>query len=412
MQSIQKECPQLFIENAVYNDLCEIAPISIVLDTKYYEYSTLTVQIPFNQWELALKSADQVTDKTLVETWAIEREKRLKKPAFVKNNQNGSYYFINKVHYTEQQGKRLITLDCIDELSFLDKTTITPISMEQDTQQHKGAVGNYVHKIMEDALVPDAIEYDTEKRQLRLQGVFSCSGTATTYNVQPYDVLGETCQKMLKLHEMGLRIRNDIYIDGKRVIDVFQGKDRTQFNSDRFVFSEQFGNLYNLDVVWNESNLYSNIQAVTQFNGKVDTTVTTTQGQTVTCDARTTREGQVVDSKEFFIPYNNCMKTDKNIQVTLTQDQQSQMSANDFEMYLADECAKRLRTDCKEVTNISFDVLGVGYEFGKDFDIGDKVQVEIENLGVSQGMRVIDVSETWENNTYKVNYELGNPLKQ
>jgi len=409
MQFIQKEMPSIILQNAEYTNLLETTPISLVINTKYYEVDTATIVLPYEQWTTAIQTYQNLLSTSYAHDWQRVRDERTKSPTFFLNLDTGDYYYISKIHYSEQNNKRIVTFDCYTEDLFLNYSFVNPMSLTMaETQGHRGAVGNYCHKLMEDALTERVASFDIERRPLVLQGTFSYPGTMTSFNVEPYANMGETVRSMLKLHEAGIHMRGDTH-----QIDVFRGNDRTPASgTNPIIFSQKFGNVYNVDIVTNKEHVRSVLSATAQFNGKRAESDTDTSALTVATDSRTTQNGQIVEPSEFYIPYCLWETFKENLDMKLTQEQLDNMEVNQFELLLANECSRQLHETCNLITNVSFDVVGNSYVFGEDFNIGDLCQVEIETFGISQPMRVIDVMETWENNEYKVNYEFGNPLNQ
>lgn len=409
MQFTQKRMPNIILQNAEYTNLLEVTPITLVINTKYYEVDTATIVLPYGQWLSAVNTAKTLTSSSYSHNWQRIRDERTKYPSFFHNLSTGDYYYISKIHYSEQNNKRIVTFDCFTEDLFLNYSVINPISLtDPNTQGHRGAVGNYCHKLMEDAQTERTSSFDIERRPLTLQGTFSYAGNATSFNVEPYANMGETVRSMLKLHEAGIHMRGDTH-----KIDVFKGNDRTPASgTNPIIFSQNFGNVYNVDIVTNKEHVRSVLIASAQFNGKHLETDTDTTALTIVTDSRTSEQGQIVDPEDFYVPYNLWEIYKENLDMKLTQEQLNNMEANQFELLLANECNRQLHETCNLITNVSFDVIGNSYTFGEDFSIGDLCQIELETFGISQSMRIIDVMETWENNQYKVNYEFGNPLNQ
>lgn len=409
MQFTQKRMPNIILQNAEYTNLLEVTPITLVINTKYYEVDTTTIVLPYEQWLSAVNTAKTLMSSNYSHNWQRIRDERTKYPSFFHNLSTGDYYYISKIHYSEQNNKRIVTFDCFTEDLFLNYSVINPISLtDPNTQGHRGAVGNYCHKLMEDAQTARTSSFDIERRPLTLQGTFSYAGNATSFNVEPYANMGETIRSMLKLHEAGIHMRGDTH-----KIDIFKGNDRTPSSSTNpIIFSQNFGNVYNVDIVTNKEHVRSVLIASAQFNGKHLETDTDTTALTIVTDSRTSEQGQIVNPEDFYVPYNLWEIYKENLDMNLTQDQLNNMEANQFELLLANECSRQLHETCNLITNVSFDVIGNSYTFGEDFNIGDLCQIELETFGISQPMRIIDVMETWENNQYKVNYEFGNPLNQ
>ena len=407
MQFIQKEMPSIILQNAEYTNLLEVTPITLVINTKYYEVDSVTIVLPYEQWLSAVNTSKTLMANSYDYNWQKVRDERTKSPTFFHNLSTGDYYYISKMHYSEQNNKRIVTFDCFTEDLFLNYSVVNPISLtDPETQGHRGAVGNYCHKLMEDAQTERTSSFDIERRPLVLQGTFSYSGTMTSFNVEPYANMGETVRSMLKLHEAGIHMRNDTH-----KIDVFRGADRTPSSGNNpIIFSQKFGNVYNVDIVTNKEHVRSVLIATAQFNGKLQESDTDTTALTIATDSRTSEQGQMDEPKDFYIPYCLWETFKENLEMKLTQEQLNNITANQFELLLANECSRQLHETCNLITNISFDVVGNSYTFGEDFNIGDLCQIEIETFDISQAMRVIDVMETWEDNRYKVNYEFGNPL--
>jgi len=409
MQFVQKKMPNIILQNAEYTNLLEVTPITLVINTKYYEVDTATIVLPYDQWLSAVNTAKTLMSSNYSHNWQKVRDERTKYPSFFHNLSTGDYYYISKMHYSEQNNKRIVTFDCFAEDLFLNYSFVNPISLtDPNTQKYRSAVGNYCHKLMEDALTERVASFDIERRPLTLQGTFSYTGNATSFNVEPYANMGETIRSMLKLHQAGIHMRGDAH-----QIDVFRGNDRTPASgTNPIIFSQKFGNVYNVDIVTNKEHVRSVLSATAQFNGKRAESDTDTSALTVSADSRTTQNGQIVEPSKFYIPYCLWETFKENLDMKLTQEQLDNMEVNQFELLLVNECSRQLHETCNLITNVSFDVVGNSYVFGEDFNIGDLCQVEIETFGISQSMRVIDVMETWENNQYKVNYEFGNPLNQ
>jgi hypothetical protein len=237
MQFVQKRMPNIILQNAEYTNLLEVTPITLVINTKYYEVDTATIVLPYEQWLNAVNTAKTLMSSSYSHDWQRIRDERTKYPSFFHNLSTGDYYYISKIHYSEQNNKRIVTFDCFTEDLFLNYSTINPISLtDPSTQGHRGAIGNYCHKLMEDAQTERVSSFDIERRPLVLQETFSYAGNMTSFNVEPYANMGETIRSMLKLHEAGIHMRGDTH-----KIDVFKGNDRTSLSgTNPIIFSQKF----------------------------------------------------------------------------------------------------------------------------------------------------------------------------
>ncbi|MBQ2174122.1 MAG: hypothetical protein II453_03275, partial [Alphaproteobacteria bacterium] len=204
--------PTIILQNAEYTNLLEVTPITLVINTKYYEVDTATIVLPYDQWLNAVNTSKTLMASSYSHEWQRIRDERTKSPTFFHNLSTGDYYYISKIHYSEQNNKRIVTFDCFTEDLFLNYSVVNPISLtDPNTQGHRGAVGNYCHKLMEDAQTGRASSFDIERRPLTLQGTFSYAGNMTSFNVEPYANMGETVRSMLKLHEAGIHMRGDTH---------------------------------------------------------------------------------------------------------------------------------------------------------------------------------------------------------
>ena len=54
MQYTQKRMPTIILQNAEYTNLLEVTPITLVINTKYYEVDAATIVLPYDQWLTAV----------------------------------------------------------------------------------------------------------------------------------------------------------------------------------------------------------------------------------------------------------------------------------------------------------------------------------------------------------------------
>lgn len=198
------------------------------------------------------------------------------------------------------------------------------------------------------------------------------------------DSLGDKLYRILESRELSYRVAYDFAANALR-FGVWQGVDRTQSQTANsyHVFSLEFGNLAGRSVDFDESD-WKNYAVIP-------------------CDGR---EGDNVEQRTLYIDLSNGGRKRKIVvDMRASHPGEGQASA-DFEAAVKQEAMERLLSYAK-IEDVDISVLGdQGYM--ADYDLGDKCDVVLSDLGVRMESRIIEVYEVFKANGHEVTVGLGN----
>ena len=218
-----------------------------------------------------------------------------------------------------------------------------------------------------------------------------------TEDVTDLNEWGIVLQKILRDNENGLKTR--ITSNNRFLISAFKGKDRTQDqNTNTYcVFSDAIGNIKNVEY----SNDISNFK------------------NSVLCGASYVRESNSSHHVSHYTSssvytytsnyLNNMMKeayTEVEVPEgfsSLGEDEKDNLLKSQAPLYLLNYLT---------IENVSFDVIDGFYEYGKDYDLGDKVDVVINSLKKSYSYRIIGIDEIYKENVRTLKLYLGDMKKK
>jgi len=187
------------------------------------------------------------------------------------------------------------------------------------------------------------------------------------------EYLGEHLYSILRTQELSYRLRYD-FMSGNMYFEVWQGIDRTQEQNTNnpVTFAEGLGTMENPAVIYDDSN-WRNYAVVIGTDAN-DTVVT------VNIDRANG------DIKRILLVDESGNKRDPNEQ-TLNQYRQS--------MALKGEEALWGHT---KIINVEFDPIDESFFYLDDYDLGDKCDIVIQNLGMSYQSRIIEIYEVIKEN--------------
>lgn len=199
--------------------------------------------------------------------------------------------------------------------------------------------------------------------------------------------LGQYLFTLLKTQELSYRTHYD-WNDDKVYFSVWQGKDRTQDQPDNsFVtFSDTFGNIENVKATIDKSNYKNNCKLVcvpassevVYEVGRNDVSVDSDlYKKIIVKDCR----GEVYDSSK----------------ETLAQ----------FQARIK-EIGYETMDNYQIVNNVEFDVIPDKLEYMTDYDLGDKCDCIIEDIGISMTARIVEIYEVFKRNQHTITLTLGN----
>lgn len=200
--------------------------------------------------------------------------------------------------------------------------------------------------------------------------------------------LGDVLAERLEAQELGLRCALD-YENGRILAQVWQGRDRTQSQGQNnfVVFSSGFKNIEKLQLDRDLSN-YKN-WALVQGKGVGDELIQ----QEVDLSAGGYKRKVFFESTKRFDPKKQTLQ--------------------EFKEGLYQFGLEKLTSKYGQSTNIELDVSpasGRGFAYLRDFDLGDKVDVVLNRLGLALECRIVSVHEVWKKGAHTVSIELGNKV--
>lgn len=194
--------------------------------------------------------------------------------------------------------------------------------------------------------------------------------------------LGEKLYDLLKTQEMSPRVRID-YDNMGLIFDVFQGVDRTysQQANNYVVFSERFHNISASTYSFDSSGMKN--YAVIGGQGEGSARVYTTVDNSGTDDKRS-----------IFVDARDLQKGDDETDAEYTESLQQR--------------GREALDDYKTSESISFTPLAQGFRYLTDYDLGDKVDVEIARVTSFSG-RIEEITETYKNGDVSIALKIGTP---
>lgn len=278
-----------------------------------------------------------------------------------------------------------------------------------DYDEHKKKIiltGLFIEKKLDDRAIDSEQNLsDSVENSIRsLVTTFAMTGTRAIPHLElgTNNNLGETVSlqvngvslmkkvyEIANTYDMSIKLKYD-YLQNKLIFSVWQGKDRTQNQTENSfaVFSENEGNVLSASYYRNKSD-YKNFAYVIG-NDVNDIPVS------VTVDLRAAGE----DLKEVFIEA-------KDIQFNATDG----MTLAEYKDLLTQRGKEKL-AEYKIVENILFEVNGNSNLLYKtDYDLGDKVTYQDDKLGVSADLIITEVTEIFEKNSQKIILLLGDDNK-
>lgn len=200
--------------------------------------------------------------------------------------------------------------------------------------------------------------------------------------------LGYKIYDILKPSEMSYRVLYD-FVNNVELFECWSGLDRTEGNAEGnnpVIFSTKYGNIKNPNILI-EENSYKNACIMTNEQLVNDTSIFTSQAIFDVAE----------DDSEVNFLY-----------------QKSALNAGD---YTATELQTALQNEGKNAVknfpktfNLEFDAMAGSYEYGVDFDLGDKVSIEVPEIDFSAEARLIGCYEVMKSGEWTMTMEFGTPI--
>lgn len=198
------------------------------------------------------------------------------------------------------------------------------------------------------------------------------------------DELGRKLFSILESRECSLRVEYD-FVNNRLRLKVWQGLNRTQSQSVNpyQVFSSEFGNIVNKSIDMDESGYknYAIIPCNEDDNGK--------------------------EKNTYYLDWTNGGYRKEIVFDRRSSKPEEGQSMADFQNAILQEAAEKLITYAK-VEDINVEQAGnVGYM--TDFDLGDKCDMILTDIGIQMETRIVEVQEVFKaNGGHTVSLGLGN----
>lgn len=194
--------------------------------------------------------------------------------------------------------------------------------------------------------------------------------------------LGKKLYSILESRECTYSVVYD-YINNRLQLKVWQGKDRTQSqNVNSFqTFSMEFGNIVGREIDFDDS-AFKNYAIVP-------------------CNA----DDNDIEQNTYYLDWSNGGYKKKIVFDMRSALPDEEQSMADFQAAILQEASEKL-ADYAKIEDVNVDVVEAGYM--EDFDIGDKCDVILTDIGITMETRIVEVNEVFKDKDHTVTVGLGN----
>jgi len=193
--------------------------------------------------------------------------------------------------------------------------------------------------------------------------------------------------KLLDLDEASFAIRRS-HSTGVITLDIYKGTDRTKGSGNNYVtFATSLGDMSNPEITVDDSAMknYAIVAGSGEGASRIYITV-----DLADYDAKVGRRTLWVDAKD-----ENYDSTKQ----TLAQ----------YKSSLYSRGLEKLN-DNTIIVNCNFDVNNKGYSYRTDYDLGDLVDVVLDEVGLSYKRRITEITERWQSNRLTIKLTMGNSI--
>lgn len=198
--------------------------------------------------------------------------------------------------------------------------------------------------------------------------------------------MGKKIYDFLKSQELSYKVTYN-FNENKLYFTVYQGLDRTQEQTvnNYIVFSTKYYNLIDSTIIEDDSNFknYAIVGGQGEGSDRIYYHADLSGGgykKTIFVDAR-----------------------------DLTWDQAHGQTLAQYQANLTQRGIEKL-SDFVKIQNINFRVLPESYEYMVDYDLGDKINIVVDSLGLNLQARIIAIDEVFKNGQQIIELEIGNQL--
>lgn len=199
------------------------------------------------------------------------------------------------------------------------------------------------------------------------------------------DELGNKLNEILQTQEMSYRVLYD-FADNSFTLEFYKGLDRTQsqFANNFITFATIWNNILNVQADKDNSNFKN--YAVVAGTGEAE--------ERITVEVDASNGGY---KKKLFVDARN----EKYNADEQTLDQ--------YKLELRQKGVEKL-LNYQNVINITFTPKGSSYDYLVDYDLGDKCDIIMTDIGIQMEARIIAIYEVFKNNQHSIELEFGDKI--
>ncbi len=227
--------------------------------------------------------------------------------------------------------------------------------------------------------------FNQYKEDIRINSV-NAKNTGNKIDFQATgDELGKKINEILQTQEMSYRVLYD-YVRNTFTLEFYKGLDRTQsqIENNSVTFSTLWNNIKSVNADTDDSNFKN--YAIVAGTGQAD--------ERITVDVDISNGAY---KKKLFVDARN------------EKYNSSEQTLEQYKLELRQKGLEKLLNH-KSVTNIVFDPLGNSYDYLIDYDLGDKCDIIISDIGISIEARIIAIYEVFKNNIHTIELEFGDKI--
>ena len=239
----------------------------------------------------------------------------------------------------------------------------------------------YATGAMDAAVLRMISTYKGDTPKLEVESAAAPLAEQASWQVTGEALCTAACTK-LKTVQMALRCRYD-YEQDKIFCSAWKGVDRTQNQKENnwVVFSDGFKNL-------------EKVTASADWSGAKNYAIVAGAGE------ESEREVQIVDqsaggySRQLWVEAKDLRFNEKK------------QTLEEYQASLRQRGAEKL-LEHQPIQNVEVDVTAGTFQYLRDFDLGDKVDVAVRELGLAMEARIVSVREVFKSNGHRVTLTLG-----
>lgn len=275
---------------------------------------------------------------------------------------------INKVSYTEENNTRNIQLSGYFLERWLNDKIIYP------TFYGSGEVTSVLSQM-----------FNQYKEDIPISSVATRETGSKVDFQSTGDELGTKMNEILQTQQMSYRVLYDFQTN-KFYLQFYKGLDRTQSQiENNFVtFATTFDNIKNVQADKDDSNFKNFV--VIAGTGQAD--------ERIYVEVDASNGGY---KKKLFVDSRN------------SKYNPDEQTLDQYKLELKQEGLEKL-LDYQNVTNITFTPIASSYEYMVDYDLGDKCDIIMTDIGVEMEARIIAIYEVFKDNQHTIELEFGDKI--